>query len=713
MMLAGICLLAAFLHGAEGVRGSDNAALVQRCVAVDHHEQLSLKMSSEDQSFPTWVTGPYGDCSSQCQQKTRTLRCAELSDGSELPFDACNAALKPITRKTCSCDLEQCVDGLDCSHQWEIVPTFNTDADHSQTVGCYQLDLGDAPTCPEDGAETDVFDDTCFGWTLPTPCRSGFAFYRNCSAVTVTACSRFCTGKGMDLSAVIMGRECRCGASLLNGQIWHQDTPNPSLSYDFKTMTHADSIVCPVLLRRYIEPLESGGVSIKYRTTGITDVAYVDSIVAGRRISPELEEHRKEEHDKEALGMVAKEGRRVDPQWTRSCWPSTCGPGRGPWQTRTAVAPTGVNDVWEEYVTVTYSFAAGLDATRKEAFRDAVTAWHTSSCIVLKEEDPAPDPSHHITVGIYDTGSCYLSGMGWGTSSINLGWCNDLQHTGNMIHEIGHALGMNHEQKRSDAQAVYHGEGPHLTMFWANVPASWVPQYLPDDSTYIGSADDGPNDPHTGYADYDFGSIMHYGASNRFDTIPSSSKSLVGQRLSLATGDINQMLDMYQCKLKSYGGTTTATSTLPPVYPTTLTGTNFCSYISSYNTQWTYQGTTASGMPYYQSTVPNVWLLYEPECGAFHSPKWVIQPIVGGPSLTATSDLNGDGDTCSLNAYFSAPPGLPSLPVGTNTWTMYCGSELGWTTDDVTLHDSPTAPPTPAPPTPAPPTPAPPTPAPP
>ena len=86
----------------------------------------------------------------------------------------------------------------------------------------------------------------------------------------------------------------------------------------------------------------------------------------------------------------------------------------------------------------------------------------------------------------------------WGSSPsysrINLGWCNDMSAVGNMVHEIAHAIGMNHEHKRADAAQEYNGHGPHLIMHWQNIDAGWLSQYTPDYKSYIGSTNQGLGD---------------------------------------------------------------------------------------------------------------------------------------------------------------------------------------------------------------------------
>jgi len=173
-----------------------------------------------------------------------------------------------------------------------------------------------------------------------------------------------------------------------------------------------------------------------------------------------------------------------------------------------------------------------------------------------------------VNVGLFSEDSCYVQGLGqprrrgsimnggtWTSediTNVNLGFCNHMNYLGSVMHEIGHILGMNHEHKRPDSSSSYHGHGPHLQVYWQNVPADWTAQMTTEESSYTGSAEDGAGDPWTGFAPYDFESIMHYSTGdNWYATIPASSISLVGQRTHITEGDSWQINDMYQCKIQA------------------------------------------------------------------------------------------------------------------------------------------------------------------
>jgi cell division septation protein DedD len=177
------------------------------------------------------------------------------------------------------------------------------------------------------------------------------------------------------------------------------------------------------------------------------------------------------------------------------------------------------------------------------------------------------DPSTtNIVVGHFSQG-CWATNVGPSENMaalINLGSCFTDRHIGNMVHEVGHVLGMNHKQQRPDAQAEYFGHGPYLQMHWDNVQAT--SQWLPDLSSYTGSGNDGLGDPHSGYAPYDFGSIMHYGVDSEATTIPPGQ--LTGQRKALSQSDINQMNDQYQCRRRTEEPTATPTEEPTPATPT-------------------------------------------------------------------------------------------------------------------------------------------------
>jgi len=88
------------------------------------------------------------------------------------------------------------------------------------------------------------------------------------------------------------------------------------------------------------------------------------------------------------------------------------------------------------------------------------------------------------------------------------------------------------------------------------------------------------------------------------------------------------------------------------------------------NLQFEYQGVTASGSPYYKSVSSDEYMYYDPHCSGnvSGSARWVLDS--DSPSLTALSDLDGDGN-CSYDGRAKSLD--TSAPPKGSMWKMDCG----------------------------------------
>merc|ERR1719221_1467132 len=103
---------------------------------------------------------------------------------------------------------------------------------------------------------------------------------------------------------------------------------------------------------------------------------------------------------------------------------------------------------------------------------------------------------------------------------------------------------MNHEQNRPDGPAATYTpagyKGPYLTVNWNNIDAAWQPQWEGNKRSYIGSMT-------ANYAEYDYGSLMHYGLGDDAVATNPVGQLVPGQRSELSASDVAQIADMYQC----------------------------------------------------------------------------------------------------------------------------------------------------------------------
>ena len=168
---------------------------------------------------------------------------------------------------------------------------------------------------------------------------------------------------------------------------------------------------------------------------------------------------------------------------------------------------------------------------------DAIAHWQQKTCLRFILRTPANAAQYpnfvHFQPG--DGCSSYV-GMRGNSQAITLAAGCGL---GNAIHEIGHTIGLWHEQSRED-------RGNFVQINWANIQAGVEHNFF----QHITDGDD--------LGAYDYGSIMHYPgnafSSNGQPTIvplqPLPAGVTMGQRNGLSAGDIAGVSAMYGCVTK-------------------------------------------------------------------------------------------------------------------------------------------------------------------
>uniref|UniRef100_A0A915PPN1 Metalloendopeptidase n=1 Tax=Setaria digitata TaxID=48799 RepID=A0A915PPN1_9BILA len=171
---------------------------------------------------------------------------------------------------------------------------------------------------------------------------------------------------------------------------------------------------------------------------------------------------------------------------------------------------------WHDKQPISYDFAESIPQETRQKIRAAIRMWEERTCIRFLENGPNVD-----RIEFFDGGGCSsFVGRTGGTQGISIS-TPGCDIVGIISHEIGHTLGIFHEQARLD-------QNNHISINYNNIPFSRWNNFFPL-SNYEADTFNLP---------YDAGSVMHYGpygfaADPHFPTITTRDRFqqyTIGQR---------------------------------------------------------------------------------------------------------------------------------------------------------------------------------------
>jgi len=188
-------------------------------------------------------------------------------------------------------------------------------------------------------------------------------------------------------------------------------------------------------------------------------------------------------------------------------------------------------DRWTNGV-IPYQFGPHITETERAMANQAIDHWNeqTSVTFVAMNDQNRYDFENYLTFESSYGCASYV-GMRGGEQSL---WISEGCDVGNVIHELGHVVGLFHEHTRSDRDN-------HIAIDWNNIaPGKEFNFDVLNAGTEL-------------LGDYDYASIMHYGedsfSANGGKTIQSLTGEPIGQRIALSDKDIESVNRLYETDL--------------------------------------------------------------------------------------------------------------------------------------------------------------------
>jgi len=162
------------------------------------------------------------------------------------------------------------------------------------------------------------------------------------------------------------------------------------------------------------------------------------------------------------------------------------------------------------------------------AINAAIADYHKYTCLRF-----TPRKNERDYVNFYRGGGCssYV-GYSGGKHGISLG--TGCEYKGTAMHEMGHAIGLYHEQSRPDRDS-------NVRIIWGNIQSGMAYNFNKLKNSEIDSLG----------TPYDFRSMMHYGSTafgsrrRTIETINPNNQGLIGNRAGFSDIDIKQINLMY------------------------------------------------------------------------------------------------------------------------------------------------------------------------